>query len=114
MRLIPVANSSSRNSGGVSIRMLPCAVVMTAAQRFRQLRGSVEVHTSQSQPRAGTPVEVPVPRKVNRRFVMQSSYYLEERTAETQRAQRKTREVDRLFSLRTLRSTLLHLRSRLR
>ena len=34
--------------------------------RVRQSRGSVDRHTSQSQPIIGTPCEVPVPRKVMR------------------------------------------------
>jgi hypothetical protein len=40
---------------------------MSTLGRVRWFRGSLEVQTAQSQPRTGTPVEVPVPRKTSRR-----------------------------------------------
>jgi hypothetical protein len=40
-----------------------------AEGRRRRSRGSVEVHTGQVQPRVGTPIEVPLPRKVRVAFI---------------------------------------------
>src|SRR5436305_12157219 len=47
------------------MRMLPAAVRTRTAQRKRWLRGWVDWQTSQEQQTIGTPVDVPVPRKVN-------------------------------------------------
>ncbi len=56
-----------RISGVVSISRLPPGNDMSTLGRVRWFLGSLEVQTWQSQPIMGTPVDVPVPRKVNRR-----------------------------------------------
>src|SRR5271157_1709825 len=56
-----------RISGVVSMRRLPAGKASSTLGRVRWFRGSREVHTEQSHPRTGTPVDVPVPRKISRR-----------------------------------------------
>ena len=62
----PPASSWRRSSGGVSIRRVVPPSWITAPDRVRLSRGSVERQTGQSQPIWGTPNDVPVPRKVSR------------------------------------------------
>jgi hypothetical protein len=45
--------------------MLPAGTWSSTLGRVRLLRGSRELQTAQSQPITGTPVEVPLPRKVS-------------------------------------------------
>src|SRR5271157_5105530 len=49
------------------MRRLPAGKASSTLVRVRWLRGSLEVQTEQSHPRTGTPVDVPVPRKISRR-----------------------------------------------
>src|SRR5438067_2216998 len=55
-----------RISGVVSTSRFPRGREITTLGRVRQFRGSPERQTGQSQPSRGTPLEVPLPRKVNR------------------------------------------------
>ena len=56
-----------RISGVVSTSRLPSGKQKSTLGRVLLLRGSVELHTEQSHPIIGTPVDVPVPRKISRR-----------------------------------------------
>jgi hypothetical protein len=49
------------------MRRLPAGKASSTLGRVRWFRGSLEVQTEQSHPRTGTPVDVPVPRKISRR-----------------------------------------------
>jgi hypothetical protein len=68
------------------MRMLPFGVRTRAAQRSRRLWGSGERQTEQSQPSIGTPVEVPVPRKVKERVAAMKLLYTEFRRDPEDRA----------------------------
>jgi hypothetical protein len=59
-------NSCCRRSGGVSINKFPSGNPIANPQRVRLFFGSSLVQTGQSQPIAGTPTLVPVPRKTKR------------------------------------------------
>src|SRR4051812_43875420 len=56
-----------RISGVVSISKFPRGNLNSTLGRVRPLRGSPDVQTAQSQPRTGTPLEVPLPRNTRRR-----------------------------------------------
>src|SRR5216684_2353411 len=58
--------SCKRRSGDVSIRKYFPNISIFTDCRSRLLRGSLEVQTVQAQPMTGTPVLVPLPRKVIR------------------------------------------------
>jgi len=60
-------NSCKRISGVVSMSRLPRGKLNKTLGRVRWFRGSLEVQTGHSHPIMGTPLEVPLPRKISRR-----------------------------------------------
>ena len=65
MRVSPKRSAWARRSDEVSIRMVaPPGRPIRIEGRDRLSRGSVDRHTAQAQPIIGTPMDVPVPRKV--------------------------------------------------
>src|SRR5207247_3870351 len=63
--LFPYTTLFRSKSGAVSMTTARPSNSSSTEGRVRLSRGSEDVHTGQRQAKVGTPVEVPVPRKVN-------------------------------------------------